>query len=110
MTINLIDMARGQRKTARYLAIIVVTALGGSGASAESRRIQVGTLTCSLSSSVGMVVGSQRNVSCTFRGGAGEPDEPYTGTMTRFGLRYRSGGWYAPAGVDLSAFGERGWL
>ena len=86
MTINLIDIARGQRKTARYLAIIVVTAVGASGASAESRRIQVGTLTCSLSSSVGMVVGSQRNVSCTFRGGAGEPDEPYTGTMTRFGL------------------------
>ena len=24
--------------------------------------------------------------------------------------RYRSGGWYAPPGVDLSAFGERGWL
>src|ERR1700733_4855954 len=22
----------------------------------------------------------------------------------------RSGGWYAPPGVDLSAFGERGWL
>ena len=28
----------------------------------------------------------------------------------KLGARYRSGGWYAPAGVDLSAFGERGWL
>ena len=80
------DMARGQCKAASYLAITIVTAVGANSASAESRRIQVGTLTCSLSSSVGMVVGSQRNVSCTFRGGAGEPDEPYTGTMTRFGL------------------------
>jgi DNA topoisomerase-3 len=26
------------------------------------------------------------------------------------GARYRSGGWYAPPGVDLAAFGERGWL
>jgi len=26
------------------------------------------------------------------------------------GARYRAGGWYAPAGVDLAAFGERGWL
>jgi DNA topoisomerase-3 len=26
------------------------------------------------------------------------------------GARYRSGGWYAPPGVDLSAFGARGWL
>jgi DNA topoisomerase III len=28
----------------------------------------------------------------------------------KLGARYRSGGWYAPAGVDLSAFGEHGWL
>jgi DNA topoisomerase-3 len=28
----------------------------------------------------------------------------------KLGARYRSGGWYAPAGVDLAAFGERGWL
>ena len=28
----------------------------------------------------------------------------------KLGARYRSGGWYAPLGVDLSAFGERGWL
>jgi len=28
----------------------------------------------------------------------------------KLGARYRAGGWYAPPGVDLSAFGERGWL
>jgi DNA topoisomerase-3 len=28
----------------------------------------------------------------------------------RLGARYRSGGWYAPPGVDLGAFRERGWL
>jgi hypothetical protein len=28
----------------------------------------------------------------------------------KLGARYRSGGWYAPPGVDLSTFGERGWL
>jgi DNA topoisomerase III len=28
----------------------------------------------------------------------------------KLGARYRAGGWYAPAGVDLNAFGERGWL
>ena len=26
------------------------------------------------------------------------------------GARYRAGGWYAPAGVELAAFGERGSL
>ncbi|MDA0652780.1 MAG: DNA topoisomerase, partial [Proteobacteria bacterium] len=28
----------------------------------------------------------------------------------KLGARYRSGGWYAPHGVDLAAFGGRGWL
>jgi len=28
----------------------------------------------------------------------------------KLGARYGSGGWYAPPGVDLSEFGERGWL
>jgi hypothetical protein len=28
----------------------------------------------------------------------------------RLGARYRAGGWYAPVGVELAAFGERGGL
>ncbi len=28
----------------------------------------------------------------------------------KLGARYGSSGWYAPPGLDLSAFGERGWL
>jgi DNA topoisomerase-3 len=28
----------------------------------------------------------------------------------KLGARYGSGGWYAPPGVDLSAFSDRGWL
>jgi DNA topoisomerase-3 len=31
-------------------------------------------------------------------------------TALKLGARYRPGGWYAPPGVDLAAFGERGWL
>jgi hypothetical protein len=54
MTINLIDIAR-RRKIASHLAIVLITFVGANSASAESRRIQVGTLTCSLSSSIGMV-------------------------------------------------------
>ena len=65
---------------------VVAAAVAASAANAKSRRIQVGMLTCSLSASIGLIVGSQRNVSCLFRGTPGEPDEPYTGTMTRVGL------------------------
>jgi DNA topoisomerase III len=28
----------------------------------------------------------------------------------KLGARYGAGGWYAPSGVDLAAFGEQGWL
>jgi DNA topoisomerase-3 len=37
---------------------------------------------------------------------------PYGNKAIAFnlGARYRPGGWYAPPGVDLAAFGERGWL
>jgi DNA topoisomerase-3 len=31
-------------------------------------------------------------------------------TALKLGARYGSTGWFAPPGVDLSAFGERGWL
>jgi len=56
-----------------------------SPSDAEPRRVQVGTLACSLSSSIGLVLGSQRNVNCDFSS-SGAPVERYTGTMTRIGL------------------------
>jgi hypothetical protein len=55
-------------------------------ADAQPRRIQVGTLTCAMSASIGFIIGSQKNVNCVFRGQPGEPEEGYTGTMTTIGL------------------------
>jgi Protein of unknown function (DUF992) len=52
---------------------------------AQPRRVQVGTLECSLSASIGLLVGSQKNVNCNFKADNGPP-EAYTGTMTRIGL------------------------
>jgi hypothetical protein len=54
-------------------------------ANAQQSRVQVGQLACSLSAGVGMIVGSQRNVSCTFQPDNGPP-EAYAGTMTKIGL------------------------
>jgi DNA topoisomerase-3 len=54
--------------------------------------------------------------------GAGHAPEPADGdtplnipfgnkeAALQLGARYRTGGWYAPSGVDLSGFRERGWL
>jgi hypothetical protein len=54
-------------------------------AGAQEARIQVGSLNCSLSSSLGLVVGSQRNVACIFHTD-NVPDETYQGTLSRVGL------------------------
>jgi hypothetical protein len=62
-------------------AVLAVT----QPASAQQSRVQVGQLSCSVSSGVGLIVGSQRNVSCNFQPDNGPP-EAYTGTMTKVGL------------------------
>jgi len=69
-------------------AVFVAFSLGLTAGrlDAQPRQVQVGTLTCSLSASVGLVVGSQKNANCIFRGNPGEPEEAYTGTMTTVGL------------------------
>jgi hypothetical protein len=54
-------------------------------AAAQQDRVQVGSLECSLSSGIGMIVGSQRNINCNFKPDNGPP-EAYTGTLTRVGL------------------------
>jgi uncharacterized protein DUF992 len=69
-------------------AAIAASALAAAftiAAQAQPSRVQVGSLECSVSSGVGLIVGSQRNVSCYFKVG-GAVVESYTGTMTRVGL------------------------
>ena len=45
-------------------AALVLAALTGSAQAQE--RIQAGSLTCDVSAGIGLIIGSQRNVSCTF--------------------------------------------
>jgi hypothetical protein len=52
---------------------------------AAQERVQVGSLTCSISAGVGLVVASQRNVNCIFKPDNGPP-ESYNGVLTTIGL------------------------
>ena len=45
-------------------AALVLAALSGSAQAQE--RVQAGSLTCDVSAGIGLIIGSQRNVSCTF--------------------------------------------
>jgi len=65
-------------------ALTLATALTTS-ANAQQDRVRVGTLECSVSSGVGLIVGSQRNVNCLFKPEVGAP-EAYQGVITRVGL------------------------
>ncbi len=69
-------------------AVIAAASLAPTAtpSAAQPRQVQVGTLTCSLSASIGLIVASQKNVNCVFRGRPGEPEEAYTGTMTTVGV------------------------
>jgi hypothetical protein len=66
-------------------AAFAAAVLAASPAGAQPARIQVGTLNCSISAGIGMVLGSQRNVSCLFHTD-NMPDEAYQGKMTRIGV------------------------
>jgi hypothetical protein len=75
-------------RTACAGAIVAAVALATvftTPADAQRDRVQVGSLECSLSSSIGLIVGSQRNIACNFKPDGGPP-EAYAGTMTRIGL------------------------
>jgi len=78
---------------AACMAVAVIAAFVVSPVVAQPARVEVGTLRCSLSSSIGLVIGSQRNVSCIFSSGNG-PDEAYEGRMSRIGvdLGFTTGG------------------
>jgi len=77
-------MFRTACAAAAVVAAALVMVVGP--ADAQPRQIQVGTLTCSMSASIGLIVGSQKNVNCVLRGQPGEPEEAYSGTMTTIGI------------------------
>jgi hypothetical protein len=77
-------MLRTTFATACVAAAVFVT-VPAVTADAQPSRIQVGSLNCSMSSSIGMLVGSQRNVACILHTD-NIPDETYEGTLTRVGL------------------------
>lgn len=70
---------------AALIGVAAVAATATVPAEAQPRRVQVGSLACSISAGVGMIVASQRNVNCNFQPDNGPP-EAYTGTITRVGV------------------------
>ena len=56
------------------------------GAASAQDRVKAGTLTCDISSGIGLIVGSQKQISCIFTPSQPGPREVYFGTINKFGL------------------------
>jgi Protein of unknown function (DUF992) len=72
---------------------------------ATAQRVKAGMLTCDVSAGIGLILGSQKRVSCVFSPEPPGPQEVYSGSITKFGLDIgiTAGGvmvWAVFAGTD----------
>jgi hypothetical protein len=67
--------------------IVALAALSLSSdiAGAQSR-VRAGVLNCDISGGIGLIIGSQRSVSCVFTPDQGGPQEGYVGNISKLGL------------------------
>jgi hypothetical protein len=64
-------------------AMVAASALAQPAAAQQTR---AGLLTCDLSAGIGLIVTSQKQVSCSFAPDSGVAREDYDGTITKYGL------------------------
>jgi hypothetical protein len=74
--------------TRKTLALVVAgcAALAVAGAASAQNKIQTGTLTCTGKGGVGLVLGSQKTLSCRYKPNGNRPAESYRATITKIGL------------------------
>ena len=68
-----------------WVLAVGMLALGTMCASAEDK-VQVGTLSCDVSSGVGLIVVEKQKLSCVFTNGMTGATETYTGSIDQFGV------------------------
>jgi hypothetical protein len=67
-------------------ATLMILIWAGLSPAAAQKRFQLGSLTCRLGPSVGLIVGSRQRMRCRFVSAADHRIEHYLGSVTRFGL------------------------
>ena len=67
-------------------ALIALTMLSLSPRLAQAQWVRTGVLTCDVSGGIGLIVGSQRSVNCSFTPEPPGPPENYVGNISKFGL------------------------
>lgn len=91
------------------LAALPLTAIAAETGQRE-QRTEFGLLECNIEGGIGFIVGSSKNMNCTFSPADGRPQQQFVGKVTKFGLDVGVTGatimeWMvlAPTGAELSA-------
>lgn len=75
------------RRTLIGAAILSLAVASSVPQGVQAQRVRTGVLNCDVSAGLGLIIGSQRSVSCLFTPDQpGIPQEGYVGTITKFGL------------------------
>lgn len=67
------------------VAAIAVWAASALPSAAETR-VEIGLLSCVIEGGVGFIIGSSKELSCTFEPGNGRPPENYVGAVRKLGV------------------------
>jgi hypothetical protein len=73
------------KKSCLLMVTAILTVSCASAVALDSKRSQIGTLSCDVAPSIGFIIGSQQQLTCGFNSRSGLR-EAYTGTITRLGL------------------------
>ena len=68
------------------IGITVLSLMLAWAGPAAAQRIRAGVLSCDVSGGIGLIIGSQKQVSCLYTPELPGPQEAYIGAITRFGL------------------------
>jgi hypothetical protein len=68
------------------LVTVLLLAVGVSAADAQTPGTSVGTLSCRMGPSIGLIFGSQQRMACRFQPSGPYPPEAYVGVMNTVGL------------------------
>jgi hypothetical protein len=72
------------RLNSMFAAVAVAAALSMPAQAQD--RVQAGSLTCDVSAGIGLIIGSQRTVNCTFQPSGAGVVEYYTGSISKLGI------------------------
>ena len=89
------------KKTVLAATAAIMFAVGGFTTAAQAGGVEVGTLNCKVEGGVGLIIGSSKGLSCTFRPAGGGQTQRYTGSVDKLGVDI---GWTNESRIIWSVF------